>query len=104
MTEHPGDGSGPERQGIDAIEADIARSREELAETVDELTARLDVRTRVKDRLRDTRARAAARAADLRERATDAEGRPTPVTIGAGGALALLGIAGAALLVRRRRR
>ena len=36
------------------IEADIARTREELAHTVDELTARLDVKARVQERIRQT--------------------------------------------------
>lgn len=70
------------------IEADIARQREALADTVDELQARLDVK-----------ARAQAKLAELRDRATDDSGRPTPAVIGAAvGALLLIG----ALVYRRR--
>jgi MYXO-CTERM domain-containing protein len=70
------------------IEADIARQREALADTVDELQARLDVK-----------ARARAKVAELRDRATDDSGRPTPAVIGAAvGVLLLVG----ALVYRRR--
>lgn len=70
------------------IEADIARQREALADTVDELQARLDVKARTR-----------AKVAELRERATDESGRPTPAVIGAAvGALLLV----AALVYRRR--
>ena len=40
--------------GIDEIEADIARSRDALAATVDELTGRLDVKARTKARVAQT--------------------------------------------------
>jgi MYXO-CTERM domain-containing protein len=70
------------------IEADIARQRDALADTVDELQARLDVK-----------ARARVKVAELRDRATDDSGRPTPAVIGAAvGALLLVG----ALVYRRR--
>lgn len=49
------------------IEADIARQREELAETVDQLHARLDVKARAK-----------AEMAHLKDRATTATGKPRP--------------------------
>ena len=49
------------------IQADIERQREELARTVDQLHARLDVKTRAQEKL-----------ADLRERTTTASGRPRP--------------------------
>ena len=65
------------------IEADIARQREQLAATVDQLQAKLDVKARVKDRT------------------TTASGKPRPD-------LALAALAGVALVVgvviwRRRR-
>lgn len=70
------------------IEADIARQREALAGTVDQLQARLDVKARAK-----------AKVAELQDRATDDSGKPTPAVIGvAVGALLLVG----ALLYRRR--
>jgi MYXO-CTERM domain-containing protein len=74
----------------DQIRADIAQQREELAATVDELQARLDVKTRAR-----------AKVGDLRERATTASGSPRPDLTAALVALVLvLTLAG----WRRRRR
>ena len=70
------------------IEADIERTRDDLAETIDALASRLDVKTRAKDRLRL-----------VRDRATDDNGRPTPVTLAAAG-----GVVVVVLLVALRRR
>ena len=53
--------------GPAAIEADIARQREQLAATVDELHHRLDVKTQAKEK-----------AADLKDRATTDTGKPRP--------------------------
>ena len=82
----PGSASGgtPEE-----IEADIARQREQLAATVNELQAKLDVKTRAR-----------AKAADIKDRATTADGKPTPQVLGAA-AVAVL-VAGLALLRHRR--
>ena len=71
----------------DEIEADIARQREELAATVTELHARLDVK-----------ARARAKAAALRGRATTPDGKPNPRVVAA--AVAIVVLAGVAF--RRR--
>ena len=71
----------------DEIEADIARQREELAATVTELHARLDVK-----------ARARAMAAELRGRATTPDGKPNPRVVAA--AVAIVVLAGVAF--RRR--
>jgi chromosome segregation ATPase len=102
------------KPSVDELQADIERNREELAETVEALTAKLDVKGRARARLADTRQRAAdrlgagrARANELtrsaRSAATTDEGRPTPVALGVaagvGAALAALGV-----LVWRRRR
>ena len=65
------------------IEADIARQREELAATVTELHARLDVKTRTK-----------AKAAELRGRATTPDGKPDPRVVAA--AVAVVVLAGVA--------
>jgi hypothetical protein len=72
------DGTTPEE-----IEADIARQREELAATVTELHARLDVKARTK-----------AKAAELRGRATTPDGRPDPRVVAA--AVAVVVLAGVA--------
>jgi MYXO-CTERM domain-containing protein len=65
----------------DQIEADIARQREELAATVTEIQARLDVKTRVR-----------AKAAELRGRATTPDGKPTPGAAAAAALVALTGL------------
>jgi MYXO-CTERM domain-containing protein len=83
------DGSTPSTP--EEIEADIARQREQLAGTVNELQARLDVKTRAR-----------AKAAELKGRATTADGKPTPQVIG-GAAVALLAVVGLVLLRRRHR-
>jgi hypothetical protein len=68
------DGTTPEE-----IEADIARQREELAATVTELHARLDVKARTK-----------AKAAELRGRATTPDGKPDPRVLAAAVAVVVL--------------
>lgn len=71
------------------IEADIERQREHLAETVDALHHRLDVKAQTQ-----------AKAADLKDRATTDGGAPRPELVAAGAAA----LAGVTLLIRRRRR
>ncbi len=71
------------------LEADIARQREDLAVTVEQLQAKLDVK-----------ARAQGKAHELKDRATTADGRPRPdLTAAALAAVVLV----AGLLVWRRR-
>ncbi len=72
----------------DEIEADIARQREELAATVTELHARLDVKARTR-----------AKAAELRGRATTPDGNPDPRVVAA--AVAVVVLAGVALWRRQ---
>jgi hypothetical protein len=67
----------------DEIEADIARQREELAATVTEIHARLDVKARTR-----------AKAAELRGRATTPDGKPDPRVVAA--AVAIVVLAGVA--------
>jgi hypothetical protein len=90
--------------GIEDIETDIARTREELAATVDELTARLDVKTRVKESVQRTKNQAVDRIRTVRDQATDEDGRPTPTTLGIGGAVAATVVVVLALTLWRRRR
>ena len=56
------------------LQAEIERTREELAQTVDQLAAKLDVKSRVRDRV------------------TSPDGKPTPAvtSVGAGVAAALV--------------
>ena len=77
-------GTSPEQ-----LEADIARQREELASTVSQLEAKLDVKSRAQHK-----------AAELKERATTDTGAPRPEVLAVG--VAVLATVG--LLVWRRRR
>jgi len=87
MNAHRSNGTTPEQ-----LEADIARQRDELASTVDELHARLDVKAKAKDK-----------AAELRDRATTDDGKPRPQVL-AGAAAALAAVGGlVALRIRRSR-
>ena len=78
-------GSSPE-----AIEADIERQREELADTVSALHDRLDVK-----------ARARQKAAELKDRATTDAGKPRPELAALVAAAVAAGVAG--FVVWRRR-
>ena len=56
------------------IESDIEAQREQLAETIDALTAKLDVKSQAK-----------AKVADVKDRATTDSGKPRPeLLVGAG--------------------
>ncbi|HEU5456150.1 MAG TPA: DUF3618 domain-containing protein [Nocardioides sp.] len=74
-----------------AIEADIERQREELADTVSALQERLDVKTRAKEK-----------ASELRDRATTDTGKPRP-ELAALAAAAVAGVVGLVVWRRRRR-
>ena len=65
-----------------ALEADIQAQRDQLAETVDQLTHKLDVKAQAKER-----------AADLKDRATTNNGKPKPdLVAAAAGVVALTGL------------
>jgi hypothetical protein len=97
----------------DRIRAEIEETRAELGETVDALSAKLDVKGRLDDKKAEVTEVAKAKvnegvvtakqtAARVQEVATDDQGKPTPPAIGAAagvGALFFL-----ILLIRRRRR
>lgn len=108
---HDGNGTSSgdrESTSTEDIEADIARTRAELADTVDQLTAKLDVKARTKERVHDTSSQVtqsvAGRVDAVRDRVTDADGRPTRQALGTGGAAAVALVAVVALLVWRRNR
>ena len=69
------------------LEADIARTREELAQTVDQLAAKLDVKTRIRNRASETKDRGdgpgADRCATTSSASTGSPGR-SPSTAGGG--------------------
>lgn len=58
------------------LEADIAAQREQLADTVDQLAARLDVKSR-----------AGAKVAEVKDRATTDAGRPRAEVLATGASL-----------------
>lgn len=84
-----------------ALQADIERTREDLAETIDELTARLDVKGRAHDKIAEAKAQVTDRLHHLRNRATDADGRPRPPVVAVGAAL--LAAAVTVVVLSRRR-
>jgi hypothetical protein len=86
-----------------ALEAEIERTRDDLAQTVDRLAAKLDLKTRIRQRAISAKDGMAWRARRLRDRATDAEGRPTGTTIGAAAAVVVVTAAMVMVGVRRRR-
>ena len=71
------------------IQADIERQREHLAQTVDELGHKLDVKAQARERV-----------AVARDRATTDDGKPRPEVLGAAAAVVL----GIGLLVWLKRR
>lgn len=71
------------------LEADIQAQRDQLAETVDQLTHKLDVKAQAKER-----------AADLKDRATTESGRPRPDLVAA--AVGVVVLSGLLLWWRRR--
>jgi hypothetical protein len=72
------------------LEAEIAVQREQLAGTVDELAAKLDVKSQAQQKV-----------AELKDSATTDTGRPRPEVLAAAGSL--LAMAVVLLLWRRRR-
>jgi len=90
---------GPEA-GIDEIQTDIAQTRKELGETVEALSAKMDVKQRTKDKAAETK-EAVVDKAHAVQHATIDDGR-AKVTV----PVAIAVVAGAAALVwfvRRRR-
>lgn len=74
---------------VSALEREVERNRDQLADTVDALQAKLDVKAHAKDRV-----------AEVRDRATTDDGKPRPAVM-AGAAAVLVGVA--ALVWWRRR-
>lgn len=98
------------------IEADLEQTRQELGETVDALSAKLDVKSRAKDQMAATKHRAGEQVQVARERATqavaqgknaatDEQGSVKPVIPAVAGGVLLIAVAAAGVgLVRRYRR
>ena len=84
QTDQPGEARTPEQ-----IEAEIEVQREQLAATVDELAAKLDVKTQAKEKV-----------ASLKDSATTDAGQPRPEVLAAVGSLVAMAVV---LLLWRRR-
>lgn len=100
---------------IEEIQASIEQTREELGETVDALTAKLDVKSRTKARLSDTKNQAAVKLQDARAKAsdltrsaqksvTDDQGKPKPALIAGAAGLAAVVVTTIAVVAWRKRR
>jgi ElaB/YqjD/DUF883 family membrane-anchored ribosome-binding protein len=85
--------------GINDIQDDIEHTRKELGDTVEALTAKLDVKERTKEKVAETKDRIVHKADTLRHTATDNPKRTVPVAAGV-----LIGALAVAILVWRRRR
>lgn len=87
----------------DELAAQVEQKRQELGETVDALSARLDVKARSREKVQQARQRVTEQATRAREAATDENGRPTQqaVLVGAAGAGLLAGVVVLALWRRR---
>jgi hypothetical protein len=96
------DRSADETPEVAELQADIERTRADLAQTVDQLTAKLDVKTRVRNRVTDTKETASVRLRRLRDQATDADGKPTPTTISVGGGVLAATVAVLVVVLWRR--
>ncbi|WP_457205041.1 DUF3618 domain-containing protein [Nocardioides sp. P5_C9_2] len=70
-----------DHQSPEQIEAEIAAQREQLARTVDQLGAKLDVKSQAK-----------AKVADVKNRATTDEGTPRPEVLAAAGSLVAMAL------------
>jgi MYXO-CTERM domain-containing protein len=82
------------------IQEDIEAQREQLAETVDQLTHKLDVKAQSKAKVEDVKAQAQAKVAEVKDLSTTDDGKPRPEVIGAAAAV----VVGLALIVWLRRR
>ena len=96
---------GVDSPDIDQLQAGIEQTREDLAATVDALTAKLDVKARTRAKLTDTTENVKDQAAHLahsaQDAATDEQGQPKPAVV-AGAAVAVAALV--ALVVRSWRR
>jgi chromosome segregation ATPase len=121
-----GTSSNGAKPDVEEIQANIEQTRQELGETVDALTAKMDVKSRTKARLDDTRQRATVKlnqtkgqasvklqdakvrtsqlTAQAKHNATDDAGKPKPAVLaGAGGAVTAV-VALVSLVLWRKRR
>ena len=82
------------------IQSDIEQQREQLAQTVDQLGHKLDVKAQSKAKVEDVKVQTQAKLAEAREFSTTDEGKPRPEVLGAAAAV----LAGIAMIIWLRRR
>lgn len=73
-------------QSPEEIQAEIEQQREQLAGTLDALSAKLDVKSQAQAKVADVKA-------DVRERTTDASGRPRPEVLVFGATVVVVAVA-----------
>jgi len=96
-----GDGGKPD---IDQLKENIEQNRAELGDTVDALSAKLDVKSRAKAKVTDTKNRAVGQLKGVQSKATTSDGKPEPAVLaGAGGVFAVLVLVTGLVIWRRRR-
>jgi len=78
---------GPEA-GIEDLQSDIERTREQLGQTVEALSDKLDVKAQAKQKAADTRDRFAARTKEAKERALNTAQTLRSKTAGVGAKMA----------------
>lgn len=82
------------------IQEDIELQREQLAQTVDQLSHKLDVKAQSKAKVEDVKAQTKVKVAEIKDLSTTEDGAPRPELIGVGAAL----LVGVGLLIWWRRR
>ena len=80
-------------QSPEELQVEIAKQREQLADTLDALSAKLDVKAQAQAKVDGVKAQAQAKVAEVKERATDNRGRPTPELIVLGATLVVVAVA-----------
>jgi len=87
-------------QTPEEIQADIEQQREQLAGTVDALTAKLDVKAQARANVDDAKVTTQAKVAEIKGRATTDSGRPRTELIVFGATVVVVAVA---IVVWRRR-
>jgi hypothetical protein len=82
------------------IQDDIELQREQLAQTVDQLTHKLDVKAQSKAKVEDVKAQTKVKVAEAKDFSTTDDGKPRPELLGAAAAV----VAGVVLIIWLRRR
>jgi len=83
------------------IQEDIEQQREQLAQTVDQLGHKLDVKAQSKAKVEDVKVQTQAKLAEAKELSTTDDGKPRPEVLGA--AAAVLAAVAMIIWLRRRR-